>query len=463
MPNLHFSSHTLDKNPRADSIRRILRRALQAVDPAEAVKSHLRLDQDGNLVAGTGETAISYPLHAFDHVYLVGAGKAVAPMALAATEILGDQLSAGVLIAKAGHLGDSFQPADFPHLRFYEAGHPVPDERGVHATRKALELLRKAGEHDLVLCLISGGGSALLTHPAQGLELNDLQQLTRRLLESGATINEINCLRKHLDEVKGGGLAQAASPARLITLILSDVIGDPLDVIASGPTVADPTTFSTAWQVLERYRLLDVTPSAIRQRLLAGRAGEIDETPKPGYSLFSRVQNLIIGSNRLAACAAIEQAQREGFSVLLLTTSLQGEASQAGRFLASLAHELARYNAPLPRPACLVLGGETTVTLRGKGLGGRNQEMALGAVSDLDGLENVLLLTLATDGDDGPTGAAGAVVSGETLQRAFAQGLSPHLYLADNDSYHFFAALDDLLKPGPTLTNVNDLAFIFTD
>jgi hydroxypyruvate reductase len=322
-------------------------------------------------------------------------------------------------------------------------------------------LLANTAQDDLVICLMSGGASALLVSPAPGLTLADLQSLTSALLACGASIYEINTLRKHLEQLKGGGLARLAAPARVATLILSDVIGNPLEVIASGPTVPDPSTFTDAYHILEHYRLIDHVPPGVIRHLEYGRAGQIHETPKPGEPLFSRVQNLVIGDNLQAALAALEQAVREGFHTLLLTTYLQGEARQAGSALAAVARQIDAPGHPLPRPTCLAAGGETIVTLQGDGLGGRNQELALGAVAGLAGLDDILLATLATDGGDGPTDAAGAIVSGETLERARQAGMQPEDYLARNDAYHFFDALGDLLKTGPTQTNVNDLDFIF--
>jgi len=288
-----------------------------------------------------------------------------------------------------------------------------------------------------------------------------MQALTRELLACGASINEINTLRKHLDQVKGGGLARMAQPAALATLVLSDVVGDPLDVIASGPTVPDPTTFADAYAILERYGIVERIPPPIVAHLCRGIAGAVAETPKAGDALFERVQNLIIGSNRQAAEGALEAAQAEGFNAMLLTTYLQGEAREVGRVLAALAREIAATGRPVSRPACVVAGGETTVTLRGDGMGGRNQELALATAADLAGLRDVLLVTLATDGGDGPTDAAGAVVTGATLDQARGLGLDPAAQLARNDAYPFFAALGDLLRPGPTQTNVNDLTFVF--
>ncbi len=310
-----------------------------------------------------------------------------------------------------------------------------------------------------MLTLISGGGSALFTLPVEGVSLDDLTALTRLLLASGAEIQEINTLRKHLDRVKGGQLTRLLAPARVASLILSDVVGDPLDAIASGPTVPDPSTYAQANAVLEKYDLMDRVPASIRSHLERGQRGQLPETPKPGDPIFERTANQIIGSNRLAARAAAEQARREGLSADILTTSMTGEARLEGLKFARRGALLAA--GETPRPACLISGGETTVTLQGDGLGGRNQEFVLAAVTEIGGLDQIALVSLATDGGDGPTDAAGAVASGETLLRARQLGLDPDDFLARNDSYHFFEPLGDLLKPGPTQTNVNDLAFFF--
>ena len=445
-----FTTHSLQSSPRGEAIQRILAAALGAVEPAAAVRRNLHRQGDQLVIADR-----VYRLDRYRHVFIVGAGKAAYPMGSQAARLLEDKLSGGILVVKEGYSGD------VPGITLHQAGHPIPDERGLRATKEIIDLLQAAGEDDLVICLISGGGSALLTSPADGLTLEDLQRLTTLLLACGADITEMNTLRKHLDEVKGGKLARYAYPAQLVTLILSDVIGDPLEIIASGPTVADPTTYQDALNVLERYGIQESTPPAILAHLQRGLAGGAPETPKPGEESLAGNQNHLIGNNLLAAGAALEGARNEGFNTLLLTTTLQGEAHQAGRFLAGVARRVAASGRPLPRPACIVAGGETTVTLQGSGLGGRNQEIALGAVADLAGLEGVLLVTLATDGGDGPTNAAGAVVTGETSSRARQAHLEPEAFLANNDSYHFFEPLGDLLITGPTLTNVNDLAFIF--
>lgn len=446
------------------AVARILAAAVGAVEPGAAVRRFLRREGDA-LYAGDAV----YDLRAIDRVWITGAGKAGAPMAAAAAAILEDRLAGGVVVVKEGHLDP---PGTVPSLASHqqhpsqrrihmlEAGHPIPDARGVAAGEQIAALLEGAGEHDLVLALISGGGSALLTRPAPGVALEDIQRLTSLLLACGAAIEEINTLRRHLDTLKGGGLARLAAPAAVIALVLSDVVGDPLDVIASGPTVADPTTFADAYGVLERYNLVDQAPVSIVERLQRGMRGDVAETPKPGDAALARVHNLVVGSNRLAAEAALAAARAEGFNTLLLTTYLQGEARVAGRVLAAIAREIVVSGQPIARPACVIAGGETTVTLRGDGRGGRNQELALAAALDLVNLPGALVIALATDGGDGPTDAAGAVAGQATVERARALGLDATAMLARNDSYPLFDALGDLLRPGPTQTNVNDLVLV---
>jgi hydroxypyruvate reductase len=342
-----------------------------------------------------------------------------------------------------------------------EGGHPVPDARSLVAGEHVLKFVSSLEEADTLVCLISGGGSALVTAPYVPLE--DLQKLTSLLLSSGARIDDLNTLRRQLDRIKGGGLARATQ-AKIISLILSDVIGNPLEAIASGPTVPDPTTKVDAVEILQKYKLEKDVPKSILDILLSIPSLAVAEDRGP--SIYERVQNIIVGDNKLAAQAAQEQAEREGFQAEILTNELQGEAREVGR---ELAHRLRAESAKRTRPPfdtaqgkfCLIAGGETTVTLSGKGKGGRNQELALSAVDELKGSENVMLVALATDGDDGPTDAAGAVVTGESAQRAESLGLDAADYLSRNDAYPFFEQLGDLLKTGPTGTNVNDLIFLF--
>jgi len=430
--------------------RQIIKAALKAVDPAQAVADYFQANPQ--LVTQINDSP--------GKVLVVGAGKAGAPMAAAVSEIFGDKIEAGRVVVKYGHSAVDGDKADSTRVRISEAGHPIPDQAGLEAARSIVQLLENSSSKDIVLCLISGGGSALLTLPADGVSLGDLQATTEMLLAAGATINEFNTIRKHLSAVKGGRLAQIAAPATVHTLILSDVVGDPLPVIASGPTVPDPTTFAEAWNIIQHYQLQDRLPEPVRHRLQQGRAGEIPDTPKPGDALFERVHHAIIGSNRIAARAAVEAAQRAGLNAQLLTTFVEGEAREIGKLLAGLAKGLLVDEGPLQRPACLVLGGETTVTLKGDGKGGRNQEMALAAAIALAGWHGTLIVCLGTDGTDGPTDAAGAFADGATVARAQALGLNGLSFLKRNDAYNFFEPLDDLIITGPTQTNVNDLYLI---
>ena len=422
---------------------RILAAALAAVEPGRAVRNVVSLQ---NGLVHVGER--SYRVADYQRALIVGAGKASAPMAAALEDVLGDALPIeGAVTVRYGHA------APTRWVRIREAGHPMPDQAGVDATAEIVRLLEDASERDLVLCVISGGGSALLTLPAEGLSLDDLRQTTDALLRSGATITDFNIVRKHLDQVKGGGLARRAAPASLITLVLSDVVGNPLDAIASGPTVPDTSTWADARAVFDRFALWDQAPDVVAARMRA----ELPETPKPGDPVFAGSQTVVVGSNLLACLAAAAEATAGGFSSHVLTTFVEGEAREAGRVLAAFLREVDASANPLPRPCCLVAGGETTVTIRGKGKGGRNQELALSAAFALRGVPDILLASIGTDGNDGPTDAAGAWVDGSTLSRAAELGLDAEQALRDNDSYTFFSALGQLVKTGPTNTNVNDL------
>ncbi len=450
-PEVLKSGKTRERRERALAV---LSTALEAVDPINATNRQVSL---------SGETLHigqrTYDLSRYRNIYVIGGGKASGSMAQAIEEILGQRMTAGLVNVKYGY------GAETEIVRLNEAGHPIPDAAGMAGTKQMAELARKATANDLVICLISGGGSALMTLPVEGITLADMRSLTDAFLRCGATINEINAVRKHLSQTKGGNLARLAYPAEIVSLILSDVVGSPLDVIASGPTVADTTTFADAYGVIEKYSLLEELPRPIVERLRRGMEGLIPETPKEGADAFARTHNLIIASNEVAAEAAIAKAEELGFHTLLLSTFVEGEAREVAKVFAAIAKEILNSGRPLARPACVVAGGETTVTVRGRGLGGRNQEMALSAALEIDGLEDVMIIPLASDGTDGPTDAAGAIADGSTLRRAsllFQEaGLSAAQYLADNDSYHFFQQLGDLLITGPTNTNVNDLTFTF--
>ena len=432
-----------------EDARSIFAAGLAAAEPGRCMHRILTLDGK-QLHCGSHHIA----LDSISTLRIVGAGKATAAMAAAAEEILGDRIEAGAINTKYGHA------LDLNRIETFSAGHPVPDEAGVAGTQRQLELVQDLDPNALVICLFSGGGSALLPAPAPGLTLAEKQDTTRLLLACGATIDEINALRKHLSAVKGGLLARAAAPARVLGLMLSDVIGDPLDTIASGPTHPDSTTFSDCLELVDRYNLRRELPGQVRQRLEDGSQGQIPETPKLSDPCFAQTENLVIGNSTLAIAAATERARTLGYEVLVLTSRLQGEAREAAAALASIAQEVATANRPIARPACIIAGGETTVTLRGDGKGGRNQELALAAALHLDGWSTITLLSGGTDGTDGPTDAAGALVDGETLTRARAQDLEARTFLDRNDSYSFFKTLNDLVVTGPTGTNVMDLQII---
>ena len=434
-----FLTESLRSHPHGASVARILSAAMQAVEPSAAVSRFFR--REGGQLMINDQV---YDLEKTGRIRILGLGKAAQAMTGPLAESLADQTPRGLLIPK-----QAFNPA-WAGFEVQPGGHPVPDENSLTAGAKALELVRGLSENDLLICLVSGGGSALMVSPQPGLTLDNLQSLTRCLLACGARIDEINILRRHLDQVKGGGLARAAFPARVVSLILSDVVGNPLETIASGPTAPDPTSKADALEVLEKYDLTGKVPVAILKAL-----ENAPETPKPGDGLFGHVQNVIVGSNALAAQAALAKAKSEGFHPHFLGADWQGEARDVAKKLCR------KLKSDAKKPFCMVAGGETTVSLRGGGLGGRNQELALAAVDALSGIKNVMLVTLATDGEDGPTDAAGALVTGETKERAQAMNLAPGAFLHEHNAYRFFEPLGDLLKPGPSGTNVNDLTFLF--
>jgi glycerate 2-kinase len=427
----------------------IFQAGLQAVDPIQAIKRYVSLDGE---TLHIGEA--SYDLDVYKQIYVVGGGKAGASMSQAIEEILGERVKQGIVNVKYDHL----LPTNT--ITLHEAGHPVPDEAGVAGTQRIIQLLQSSTEYDLVICLISGGGSALLPAPAEGITLQEKQAVTKLLLNCGATINEINTIRKHISAIKGGQLARIAYPSTLVTLILSDVIGDPLDVIASGPTVPDSQTFHECLALLKKYELVDDVPKPVLNRIQQGVAGDIPDTPKTGDPVFERTQNLIIASNALAAHAAAQKAEDLEYNTMILSTFVEGETKEVAKVHTAILKEILHSGSPLPLPACIITGGETTVTIRGQGLGGRNQEFVLAAASEIDCMESVVVFSAGTDGTDGPTDAAGAIADGSTIQRAREQSLDPLDYLNTNDSYHFFESLGDLIKTGPTNTNVTDLRIL---
>jgi len=420
--------------------------AINAARPATAVRDAIRMTREeisiGPWAAG---------LAAVDRILVVGAGKAAGMMAQAVEMALGDRVTGGLVVTKDEHAVPTSR------VRVVEASHPIPDERGVRAADELLRLVSRLTERDLVIVLISGGGSALLVAPADGITLSDKQATTSALLACGATINEMNCVRKHLSRVKGGQLARACMPARVVSLILSDVIGDPLDVIASGPTVPDPTTFRDALAVLDRYGLRGTVPQAVLRRFDAGAAGAVPETPKPGDPTFERSITHLVGTNRLALDAAARLATQYDYSPRVLTSTLRGEAREVAKVIGSLAEAVG----PHDGPTALILGGETTVTLsEHPGRGGRNQELALAFAREVAGRDDMVLLSVGTDGTDGPTDAAGALVDGRTCERANAAGFSVEKALDGHNSYPLLEATSDLVKTGPTGTNVMDVVVV---
>lgn len=427
----------------------IFQAGLQAVAPGAAIKKYCRLDGGTLIVDGN-----SYDLDLFTRIIVLGAGKAGATMALAIEEILGDRLSEGIITVKYDHL------ERLQKIRIYEAGHPVPDENGHLAAQAIYQLASSADVKTLVICLISGGGSALLPLPVPGVSLLDKQNTTRALLACGATIHEVNAVRKHLSVIKGGGLARAVYPATLITLILSDVVGDDLDSIASGPCVPDPKTFVDCRAIIQKYAIEKKIPASVLHHIASGVAGRVPETPKAGQDFFTRTRNIIVGNNFNALLKAKEKAIELGYNTLLLSSQMEGENRHVAALHMAIAREIGRHDQPMAKPACLLSGGETTVTIKGSGKGGRNQEFALAAALDMREMENVVILSAGTDGSDGPTDAAGAVADNSSLQRAAKHQLDPLKYLENNDSYNFFDILGDLYKPGPTNTNVMDIRII---
>lgn len=423
--------------------------ALRAVDPEEAILHHLK--RNGNSLE-IGERALN--LNHYDRILVVGAGKADAPMARALEAILSERITDGVIVVKEGH------GLPLAHIQIREAGHPVPDQRGIEGTEEVLSLLTDAREDDLVICLISGGGSALLVAPVPGVSLEDKQEVTRLLLACGATIHEINTVRKHLSRAKGGGLAHLAHPATMVSLILSDVVGDNLDVIGSGPTIPDSSTFRQAKQVLKAHGIWDQAPESVRQHIESGVNGSIAETPKPGDIAFQKDAWELVGTNLQALMAASEEAEKAGYRPLILSARVEGETREVAKVHMAIAKEVALSGHPVSPPACILSGGETTVTLQGKGKGGRNQEFVLASAIALESERRIVVLSGGTDGTDGPTDAAGAIADGTTLTRASNKGLDSVDHLNRNDAYPFFQDLGDLLITGPTRTNVMDVRII---
>ncbi len=436
----------IESELRRDALR-IFVKALEAADAANAVRRHFVRSVNYLWI---GE--LRFNLQKYERISLVSIGKAAVPMAQAIEEVMGGELDRELVITKHGHASNSLL-----NCAPIVAGHPIPDQAGEKAARSVQELACQLDKRDLLIVAISGGASALLPAPASPVTLAAKQRTTDFLLKAGANIQQLNTVRKHLSFLKGGRLAALAYPATIVSLLLSDVIGDAVDVIGSGPTAPDSSTFADALAVLEQFRLLDRVPEVVRALLERGAAGLIEETPKPGDPIFRNVHNVIVGSNRLALDAAAEEARNLGYRTRIFSSSLEGETREVASQQAQLLRETLASERPDSAPVCILSGGETTVTVTGAGKGGRNQEFALAAAAGIAGLENVAVLSAGTDGTDGPTDAAGAIATGSTISRAQQLGLSAAAHLARNDSYSFFDKLGDLIRTGPTGTNVMDV------
>lgn len=431
----------------------IFRASLKASDPETSIINLLKVKDQKILVDDfKGGVPRTYDLKETKRVFVVGFGKASSPMAKAIERVLGEKIDKGIVITKKGCL------EKLSRIDLIEAAHPVPDKHGFQGTERIVKLLEGAEEKDLVICLISGGGSSLLVAPCKGITLEEKQKLTELLLKSGAAIEEMNAVRKHISRVKGGRLAQKAFPAEMLSLILSDVVGDKLDSIASGPTAPDNSTFSDCIEILKKYGVFEKIPRSIIKHLREN--GKENETPKPGDPFFGNVKNVIVGSNFLALKAAEKKARELGFNALFLSHTVTGDTTRVAMEQSRLAERIKKKGEPISPPACVISGGETTVQVKGCGLGGRNQEFALVSAIQIDGLEDTLILSINTDGTDGPTDAAGAFCDGKTIQKAKKLNLNPKKYLENNDSYNFFRRIGGLIKTGPTKTNVMDIHLI---
>ncbi len=431
---------------RTDSIK-IFQACIEAVDPVSCVKRYLELEKNKLEVQGL----VTLDLDSFDRIIVVGAGKASAGMAQGVEELLGNRISHGLIVVKYGHI------RPLKYIEIIEAGHPTPDTQGAKAAEKIVALLKETNEQDLIISCISGGGSALLTLPGQGLDLEDKQKITQALLRAGADIHEINTVRKHISGVKGGRLAKLCERSTVINLMISDVVGDDPGVIASGPFTADGATFQDTWAILGKYGILNEAQSRIRDYIQKGLDGLIPETLKPGDPIFDNIHNKIIGSNITALKSGKEMAEGLGYNSIILSSSITGDTSQAAAFHCAVAREIRSSGNPIAHPACVLSGGETTVRVTGAGTGGRNQEFALASLNAISEIPGCLLLSAGSDGTDGPTDAAGAIVDTYSLKRAKSMGLDPYVFLMENDSYDFFSKLGDLFKTGPTGVNVMDL------
>jgi len=425
---------------------KLIEKGLKAADPERAVKNHLKIIGKKLIINGH-----IFEIDKFNGIYVIGAGKASGKMAKAVEEILSDHINSGIVIVPKG------LEIKVKKIKLIEGDHPIPSRINVKGAIEIVRLIEEAEKNSLIISLISGGGSALLTLPAENITLEEISEITQQLLRSGADIREINTVRKHLSQVKGGQLARKIYPRQLISLIISDVVGDPIDMIASGPTAPDPTTFRDAYNILRKYGLWEKVSQNIRKRIERGISCEIMETPKKDDITFTKVLNVIIASNLTALKAIKKEAQKNGLNTIILSSQIEGEARHVGKFFSSIVKEVKNSCNPIKPPASIIGGGETTVKVVGNGLGGRNQELALSAAISIEGLKGIAIVAVGSDGIDGITDAAGAIVDGETIIKAKKSGLDPTQYLRNNDSYTFFKKLGgSLIYTGVTGTNVND-------
>jgi len=445
------TEHRLELDKLHRDVLAAMNEALAAADPARIIRKHLKLYEQ---VLHVGK--LQFPLKEFRRIFVIGGGKASGYMAEEVEKLLGKWITGGLVI-----IPDYLRPMPRGHrITYHPATHPIPTRKGMEGVLAMLDLVENVSRDDLVIVLLSGGGSALMPLPIEGISLNDEAQVTSLLLKSGAGIEEINTVRKHLSQIKGGRIAARLYPATVLTLIISDVVGDKIDAIASGPTAPDPTTYRDAEQVLKKYDLWSQIPTNARRVITEGLSGSIPDTPKKESKAFKHVHNLIIGNGRASCLAAAAAMTKAGYRTQVLSIQITGEAREAGRIFGSIARDIRDNSLPFAPPTALVAGGETTVTVRGKGKGGRNQELVLAAAVKISGSDAVVVGSFATDGIEGQTHAAGALADGTTVMRGLKVGMDPEDYLGNNDSYHYFSKLKDLVITGPTGTNVNDITIL---
>lgn len=436
-----------------DGLFQIIDSAIKSVKPDQLIPRKVILE-GSYLIIDT----YKYDLNRYEKIYVVGTGKASATMAFELEKLIGTKISNGIVSTKYGHS----TPCN--KIRIIESGHPVLDENGLRAGDEILKLVKEADENDLVICLLSGGGSSLLEKLPDEITLSELQSVFRALLKCGANIEEMNVVRRHLSKIKGGLLAEAIYPATSVSLILSDVINDPLEAISGGVTSPDPSTFQDALNIIAKYKIKDQIPENVIKYISMGTQGRISETIKTGNKIFEKVTNIILGNNKEALIIAKEKAESLGFNVLIHSDNIQGEARDIGKLAANIAKEIFKKNLPISKPSCVLIGGETTVKIVGTGKGGRNQELVLSAMIEMNDSEfNYIIASCGTDGTDGPTDAAGAIASKEIWQRSKELDILPLPFLRNNDSYTFFEKTGGLIITGPTGTNVMDIIIILVN